>query len=137
MGTEHRGQAWSHRHLGEDGGGGHVEGRSQSWCGPGTMQKPEAPTLPQVCVNGGQVDILEAESRVNLASLGGFRGRGEVGEECGKGKHQLETSSYGRLMHLRPHMEATFDGKLNRAGEEERVLHLWKENRELVPSFTV
>lgn len=30
-------------------------------------------------VNGGQVDILEAESRVNLASLGGFRGRGEVG----------------------------------------------------------
>lgn len=40
-------------------------------------------------------------------------------------------------MHLGPHMEATFDGKLNRAVGEERVLHLWKENRELVPSFTV
>lgn len=91
--------------------------------------------LPRVRVNRVRVDILEAESRLNLASLGGFKGRGQAGQEHGEGKYHLEKSSYGRLMHLGPHTEATFDGKLNWG--ENRVLHLWKESWELTPSFTV
>lgn len=79
MGTEHRRQAWSHRQLGEDGGGG---GTWKEGPRAGVDQAPCRNRMLPRCpksVNGGQVDILEAESRVNLASLGGFRGRGEVG----------------------------------------------------------
>lgn len=62
--------------------------------------------------------MLESESRVNLASLVSFKGRGQAGEECGKGKYQLEKNTYGRLMHLGTCSEAAFDGKLSWGGRE-------------------
>lgn len=34
----------------------------------------------------GQVDILEAGPRVNVALVVGFKGRGQAREKCGEGK---------------------------------------------------
>lgn len=93
---------------------------------------------PRVPVNGGQVDILEAECRVNLASLVGLKNRGQAGEVCGKGKYHLSKSTYCRLVHLGTCTEAAFDGKLRWEGRESPPLvQRWLEAHRLFPCVTL